>query len=199
MIDKTFDVACSIGEIRGLIKSLLVDGEWIASNGDRVRVREQRVLDIPFVSPRGIPISEMEKYLDPGRASFVVSSHGETAYAIIEAFDIVGKVRLRFRDGYVPIRYPNEQILAIGEAFGEFAEVIIEEIQAPPIEIGADDKPWEKISNIGYDRKMLRLWYNGYQASEIGRTLGKEGKTILNRLCTLRKIYGPEIVPYKKA
>lgn len=73
------------------------------------------------------------------------------------------------------------------------------ESETKPAEKGVGNKPWERIPNVGYDREMVRLWHYGYQAPEIGRQLGKAGKTITNRLCELRRIHGTEIIPYRKS
>ncbi len=61
-----------------------------------------------------------------------------------------------------------------------------------------EEKPWEKIPDHRYDRKLLEYWLADYTAEDIGRILDRKPGTILNRLVKLRKKYGEEIVPYKR-
>lgn len=55
--------------------------------------------------------------------------------------------------------------------------------------------PWELVPDHLWDRKALQLWWQGRSCPEIGRDVHQSAKTILNRLCTLRKSYGTAIVP----
>lgn len=54
------------------------------------------------------------------------------------------------------------------------------------------------------DRELVRLWREGLKAGEIACELGTLGypeitsKTVTNRLCDLRKAFGPDAVPYKQ-
>ncbi len=57
---------------------------------------------------------------------------------------------------------------------------------------------WEKITDHMWDRKALELWWKGYSCPEIGEVIRQSPKTVLNRLCTLRKIYGMDIIPTDK-
>ena len=63
---------------------------------------------------------------------------------------------------------------------------------------GQSTKPWQNIPDLGYDREMLTLWHHEYTAREIGDRLGKSPKTILNRVCELRKEHGKEVVPLRR-
>lgn len=64
--------------------------------------------------------------------------------------------------------------------------------EEPPLSI--DDEPWLMIPDTGYDRRMLRLWWEGYTGPEIGVRVGKTPKTIYNRLWVLRGRHGTAIV-----
>jgi len=66
----------------------------------------------------------------------------------------------------------------------------------------ATDNDTTQIPDHGYDREMLKLWRAGYTAPEISRKIAVLGvptaKTIRNRMSVLRKIYGKEVVPYRR-
>jgi hypothetical protein len=65
---------------------------------------------------------------------------------------------------------------------------------------GQIERPlWEQIPE-GRDRHMVRLWLRGYPARAIAARLDQEivPKTVLNLICELRSIYGPDVVPYRK-
>ena len=56
--------------------------------------------------------------------------------------------------------------------------------------------PWEQIPEHNFDRRILKLWYEGYTYKTIGEILHLEEETVKNRNCLLRKKYTPKIVPY---
>ena len=62
-------------------------------------------------------------------------------------------------------------------------------------QVAAGAKPWMKIDDVGWDRRALELWWRGYTVPEIADRLSKRPKTIGNRLSSLRRTYGPDIVP----
>ncbi len=78
------------------------------------------------------------------------------------------------------------------------AEVPISESDglAPPPASQAEPKslPWERIPDFSWDRQALRLWWEGHTHKEIGQKLHLAEKTVLNRLSSLRKTYGEDIV-----
>lgn len=55
--------------------------------------------------------------------------------------------------------------------------------------------PWEQIVDHRADRKILRLWWEGYINSDIGRIVGLAPRTITNIIFELRKRHGEKIVP----
>jgi hypothetical protein len=62
-------------------------------------------------------------------------------------------------------------------------------------------EPWEVIPDKGGHREAVKLWRAGYTAPEIELRIGSRpaAKTIHNRISDLRKIYGSEIVPYRRS
>lgn len=58
------------------------------------------------------------------------------------------------------------------------------------------DKPWERIPDHLWDRRALKLWWEGLTCPEIGQRLSQAPKTIRNRLTQLRKAHGPAVVPF---
>jgi hypothetical protein len=60
------------------------------------------------------------------------------------------------------------------------------------------DEPWNKVMDNNYDRLLVRYVWQGLSDPEIARTINRDKKTVTTRLSTLRKFYGPELVPYRK-
>lgn len=58
--------------------------------------------------------------------------------------------------------------------------------------------PWERIPNIGWNRKAIQLWHEGYTTAEIAKRVGKDEQTIRNKIANLRKEHGEEIVPSRR-
>jgi hypothetical protein len=54
------------------------------------------------------------------------------------------------------------------------------------------------IPDRGYDHRLLKMFYAGMRYREIAEVLHRDEKTIRNRLCELRGIYGEEIVPLRR-
>ena len=64
------------------------------------------------------------------------------------------------------------------------------------LEPGPTDRPaWKQITDHGWDREALQLWWAGDTYPEIGEKLHKAPKTVRNRLSVLRKIYGTDLIP----
>ena len=57
--------------------------------------------------------------------------------------------------------------------------------------------PWEQIPDHNHDRKILKLWYEGYRQKTIGEILGLSERYVGNIICRLRSEHGEEIVPRK--
>jgi len=70
--------------------------------------------------------------------------------------------------------------------------------QAAAKALGPTDKPWELIPDHLWDRRALKLWWEGLTCPEIGERLSQAPKTIRNRLTQLRKAYGPAVVPFNR-
>lgn len=64
----------------------------------------------------------------------------------------------------------------------------------PSHQIAPEPPPWEKIPDLSWDREALRLWWEGHTHKEIAQKLHLAEKTVLNRLSSLRKTYGEQIV-----
>ncbi len=75
-------------------------------------------------------------------------------------------------------------------------QALAEERQPEPPE--GEGQPWQRVPDIGQNREIIRLWQAGYTAAEIGKQVGKDEKTVGNRLSQLRRAYGEEIVPYRR-
>ncbi len=60
-----------------------------------------------------------------------------------------------------------------------------------------EPKIWEQIEDKGYDRQLVELWHQGYTVPEIRLRIKRKPRTLWNRLYTLRKEYGPVIVPLR--
>ena len=58
---------------------------------------------------------------------------------------------------------------------------------------------WMSIPDIGANRDIVRLWYQGLTCAQIAARVGLNEKTILNRINQLRKEYGVQIIPYRKS
>ena len=56
-------------------------------------------------------------------------------------------------------------------------------------------EPWNRVSDHGWDRQALDLWWQGLTVPEIASRLHMGEKTVRNRLTTMRKVYGEKIVP----
>ena len=63
---------------------------------------------------------------------------------------------------------------------------------------GLSTTPWTLIANHGHDRKILELYYKGFLVEDIAYRVGYATQTVYNRIVSLRKTYGEELVPYRK-
>ncbi len=70
--------------------------------------------------------------------------------------------------------------------------------RAAPKPLDPTDQPWELIPDHLWDRRALKLWWEGLTCPEIGERLSQAPKTIRNRLTLLRQAYGLEIVPLNR-
>lgn len=75
------------------------------------------------------------------------------------------------------------------------------EIKVEPqqIETSTPVEVWMMIPNVGANRDIVRLWHQGLTCGQIATRVGLTKKTILNRINSLRKDYGIQIVPYRKS
>jgi hypothetical protein len=55
-------------------------------------------------------------------------------------------------------------------------------------------EPWEQIEDYKWDRKAVQLLWEGYEDSDIAKQVGRDAKTVTNRLSVLRGQY-PKQVP----
>jgi len=78
----------------------------------------------------------------------------------------------------------------------KFAEIIVEPKQ---IETSTPVEVWMMIPNVGANRDIVRLWHQGLTCGQIAMRVSLNEKTILNRINSLRKDYGIQIVPYRKS
>ena len=69
---------------------------------------------------------------------------------------------------------------------------------APQLPPEPQDEPWNKVMDNNYDRLLVRYLWQGLSDPEIARKINRDKKTVTTRLSTLRSIYGPENVPYRK-
>lgn len=49
-----------------------------------------------------------------------------------------------------------------------------------------------------YERQIVSLWVSGKSSKEIAKVVDRSPKTVVNIIVNLRKINGPDLVPYKK-
>ena len=54
---------------------------------------------------------------------------------------------------------------------------------------------WDLISDNAIDRKILRYWHEGMTGPMIADHLGYRTQTVYNKLTSLRRKYGPKVVP----
>jgi hypothetical protein len=66
-------------------------------------------------------------------------------------------------------------------------------------EVTTFTETWMNIPDIGANRDIVRLWHQGLTCAQIAARVGLNEKTILNRINQLRKIYGVQIIPYRKS
>ena len=59
-------------------------------------------------------------------------------------------------------------------------------------------KPWEYIDDVGQDIKIIKLWCQCLQNSQIGERLGLNKKYVTNRISTLRQKYPEAHIPTAK-
>lgn len=82
-------------------------------------------------------------------------------------------------------------------------QLLEEPNQNPPLDsikpAGEVQEPWLLIPDSGNNRQIVRLWNEHWTCKEISSKVGSTEKTILNRINLLRKQFGPQIVPYRKA
>ena len=79
---------------------------------------------------------------------------------------------------------------------------LVSEVESTQVERVEDaPKPWVKIPDVGWNRKAVELWHAGYTAREIASMIDRDltSKTILNVISTLRRIYGTDVVPERRA
>lgn len=57
---------------------------------------------------------------------------------------------------------------------------------------------WSVITPVR-DRTMVQMWHEGKDKGAIARQFGLTTKTVENRFTELRKVYGPVVVPYRRA
>ncbi len=96
---------------------------------------------------------------------------------------------------------PATETVAVIEAYRPAAAPAQPEpaIPAPEAAPTAPATPaWEKITDHSWDRQALKLWWEGQTCPEIGKVISQSPKTVLNRLCTLRKVYGTDLIPIDK-
>ncbi|MCC6189066.1 MAG: hypothetical protein IT318_08520 [Anaerolineales bacterium] len=61
--------------------------------------------------------------------------------------------------------------------------------------LSLDDRPWEMIADVAWDRLAVELWWKDYPCARIAERVSVTSKTVNNRLYELRKTYGTAIVP----
>jgi len=72
-------------------------------------------------------------------------------------------------------------------------------VEHQQIETSTPVEVWMMIPNVGANRDIVRLWHQGLTCGQIATRVGLTKKTILNRINSLRKEYGIQIVPYRKS
>ena len=72
-------------------------------------------------------------------------------------------------------------------------------LEPQQIEASTPVEVWMMIPNVGVNRDIVRLWHQGLTCAQIATRVGLTKKTILNRINSLRKEYGTQIIPYRKS
>jgi hypothetical protein len=62
----------------------------------------------------------------------------------------------------------------------------------------AQPKPGYVVHDEAY-REMVRLWNGGMEAPDIGHRFNMQPSSVQKRISDLRKVFGPEVVKYKRA
>jgi len=122
-MESTFNIPRHLDNFRAYVNSF---DKWEASTGEILMVQEIIVTKNTFPSPRGIPISELEKYRDLSRAGWNVStSRIEDASGTIDAYGVSeNQTKVKFIDGHIFYLFPHER-KEIGQAFSEFVKMLI--------------------------------------------------------------------------
>jgi len=58
-------------------------------------------------------------------------------------------------------------------------------------------EPWDVIPNPK-DRSMVEMWNKGVPTEQIAEKFKMKKKTVLNRICDLRRLHGDVVVPYRR-
>ncbi|TDA63894.1 MAG: hypothetical protein D9V45_12875 [Chloroflexi bacterium] len=89
-------------------------------------------------------------------------------------------------------------VLKVTQELEKYAQVlpIAVSIQNDP---HSDIPPWDEIvPDIGYDRQLLQMLWDGMQYKEIADRLFIDSERLQNRVTELRKKYGEKVIPKQK-
>jgi len=155
-MENTLEIHKHLDNFRAYINSF---DKWNASTGEILTLQELIVTKDTFPFLHGIPISEIEKYRDPSRSRWnVTTSRTEDASATIDAYGVdINKTKVRFIDGYVSYYFPHER-KEIGQAFSEFVKMLINGI--PNVSKGNKEleQKFKILLSPSQEQKDFDLW-----------------------------------------
>lgn len=71
-------------------------------------------------------------------------------------------------------------------------------VQPPDLMPNSSLPPWERIPDHKADREIVKLWHSGKTSKEIALQIGNTSGSVGNILCTLRRLWGIDVVPFRR-
>jgi hypothetical protein len=189
-------------------------GIWCAENGEKLEFGFDPELQNPFkviwFVKSYTQIADEKRDSPRGRAT-IIAFEDQPNQTLVEFIDGFHEFIPRFYGSrgviFTSSKSKREDHMPIGSSFRQFVKVIKREcIVKSSIEKKSDitvaqstseeNQPLDVIDDIA-DRELVRLWRDN-TAQQITSLIGGKTQTVYNRISRLRKIFGDEIVPYKR-